>query len=52
MATESSPHSTTGIILNKLHDSLKLLILRPKYIPMQQAVILNTCRIVQKVLAE
>ena len=45
--------SSTGIILNKLHDSVKLLNLRPiLYIPMQKAVILNTCRTVRKCLAE
>jgi hypothetical protein len=42
-----------GIIPNKLHDSLKLLNLRPAlYIPMHKAVILNTCCIARKLLAE
>jgi hypothetical protein len=45
--------STTGIIPNKLHESLKLLNLFPAlYIQMQKAVILNTCDIVRKFLAE
>ena len=36
--------STTDIIPNKLHESLKLLNLRPAlYILMQKAVILSTC---------
>jgi hypothetical protein len=45
--------STTGIIPNKLHESLKLLNHHPAlYILMQKAVILNTCRMGRKVLAE
>jgi hypothetical protein len=45
--------STTGIIPNKLHESLKLLNLHPAlYIHIQKAVILNTCCIVRKFLAE
>jgi hypothetical protein len=40
--------STTGIIPNKLHESLKLLNLRPVlHILMLKAVILNTCRIIR-----
>jgi hypothetical protein len=58
MATENGLYNTTssahnGIILNKLHDSLKLLNLRPAlYIPMQKAVILNTCRIARKFFSQ
>ena len=45
--------STTGIITNKLHESLKLLNLRPAlYILMPIAVILDTRRIVRMFLAE
>jgi hypothetical protein len=45
--------STTGVIPNKLHKSLKMLSLRPApYILMQKAAILNTCRMVRKLLAE
>ena len=45
--------STTCIIPNKLHESLKLLNPHPVlYILMQKAVTLNTCRIVRKFLAE
>jgi hypothetical protein len=45
--------STTGIIPYKLHESLKLLNLRPGlHILMQKAVIVNTCRIVRKFLSE
>ena len=41
--------STTGIIPNKLHKSLKLLNFRAAlYVLMQQAVILNTCHIARK----
>jgi hypothetical protein len=41
--------STTGIIRNKLHESLKLLNLRPVlYILMHKAVTLNACRIARK----
>jgi hypothetical protein len=44
---------TTGIIPNKLHESLKLLNLHPTlYILMQEAVISNTHCIVRKFLAE
>jgi len=44
---------TTGTIPNKLHVSLKLLRLRPGlYILVQKAVLLNTCYIVRKCLAE
>jgi hypothetical protein len=58
MATENSyiillVLFTTGIIPNKLHESLKLLNLRPAlYILMQKLVVLYTCRIVGKILAE
>jgi hypothetical protein len=58
MATESGLYNTTstihnGIISDKLHDSLKLLNLRPAlYILMQKAVILNACLIVRTLLAE
>jgi hypothetical protein len=57
MATENGVRNTTctvhtGIIPNELHEGLKLLNLRSAlYILMQKAVILNTCRIVKKVLA-
>ena len=45
--------STMGNITNKLHESLKLLNLRPAlYILMQIAVILDTRRIVRKFLEE
>jgi len=45
--------STMGIISNKLHESLKLLNLRPGlYLPMPEAVILNPCHIVRKLGAE
>jgi hypothetical protein len=45
--------STVGITGNKLHGSLKLLDLRPGvHILLQKAVILNTCHILGKVLAE
>jgi hypothetical protein len=47
--------STTGIIQNKLYDSLKLLHILTAlrvYIPKQKAVILHTCCIVRKVLAQ
>jgi hypothetical protein len=45
--------STTGTIRDKLHESLKLLHLRPAlYILMQRAVIFNTCCIVRKFLEE
>ena len=45
--------STTGIIPNKLHESFKLLNLRPAlYILIQKAVIFNICRTVRKFLAE
>jgi hypothetical protein len=45
--------STTGIIPNKLYQSLELLNLNPSlHIPMQKAVILNTHHIVRKFLAE
>jgi hypothetical protein len=45
--------STMGIIPNKLHENLKLFTLPPAlYILMQKAVILNTCHIVRKCLAE
>jgi len=45
--------STTGIIPNKLHESLKILNLRPAlYTVMQKAVKLITYRIVRKFLAE
>jgi len=41
------------IIINKLHESLKLFNIRPDlYILLQKAAILNTCRIVTKLLAE
>ncbi|XP_064292512.1 uncharacterized protein LOC135310067 [Plodia interpunctella] len=41
--------STTGVIPKHLHNSLKLLNLKPlTYINMQKAAILNTCRIVRK----
>jgi hypothetical protein len=41
--------SKTGIITNKLYESLRLLNLRPAlYILMQKTSILNTCRIVRK----
>jgi len=44
---------TTGIIRNKLHESLKLLSLRPGlYIIMQKAVMLNKFRIFRTILAE
>jgi hypothetical protein len=44
---------TAGIIPNKLHEGFKPLNLHPGlYILMQKAVILNTCRIVRKFLAE
>ena len=45
--------STADIIANKLHESLKLLHLRPAlYILMHKAVILNACRTVRKFLAQ
>jgi hypothetical protein len=45
--------SATGIIPNKLNEILKLIDLRPAvHIVMQEAVILNTCRIVRTFLAE
>jgi hypothetical protein len=45
--------SATGIIPRKLNEILKLLDLRPAlYILMQEAVILNACRIVRTFLAE
>jgi hypothetical protein len=44
---------TAGIIQNKLHESLKLLILRTSVcIMIQKAVTLDTCRPVRKFLAE
>jgi hypothetical protein len=44
--------STTGIVTNKLHESLTLLNLRPAlYVTTRKAVILNTCRIVGYFLA-
>jgi len=44
---------TMGIIPNKLHESLKLLDLRPGlHILMQKVVILNTCCTVKMFLAE
>jgi len=44
---------TTVTVTNKLHERIKLINLRPGlYIPMQKAVILNTCRIVRMFLAE
>jgi len=44
---------TTGTIPNKLHVSLKLLHLRPGlYILIQKAVLLNTCYVTRKCLAE
>ena len=44
---------TTGIIPNKLHESLKPLnLLSALYILIQKAVALNTCHIVKKLLAE
>ena len=58
MATEDAIYNTTssihsGIIRDKLHDSLKLLHLRPAlYSLMQKAAILNTSRIVRKFLVE
>ena len=48
-----SLQSTRGFILCKLHESSKLLNLRPAlYILMQKAVILNRSRIIRKFLAE
>ena len=45
--------SRTGIIPNKLHECLKLLNLHHVlYIPMHKAIILCTCRTVNKFLAE
>jgi hypothetical protein len=45
--------STTGIIPYKLHESSELPSLLPAlYILIQKAVILNTCRISRKFLAE
>ena len=45
--------STTGIISNKLHDSLKLLNRRPAiYIVIQKAVIINIFCMVRNVLVE
>jgi hypothetical protein len=45
--------STTGTITNKLHEILELNNLHPAlFILMQKAVILNTCRIIRKFLAE
>ena len=45
--------STAGTIRNKLHDILKLRDIRPALcIRMQKAVVLDTCRIVRKFLAE
>ena len=45
--------STTGTIPDKLHESLKLLIVRPSlYIMIQTAVTLGTCRTVRKFLVE
>jgi hypothetical protein len=59
MATKCSLYSTISIIHKgyyppiKLDDSFKLLSLRPGlYILMQKAVILNTCDIGRKFLAE
>jgi len=52
MATGNGLHSTTstihnGNILNKLHQSLKLLNIRPApYVIMPITVILNTCHVV------
>jgi hypothetical protein len=47
----SATHSGTGP--NKLHDSSKLLHLRPAlYVLMQKAIIFNTCGTVRKFLAE
>jgi len=44
---------TTVTVPDKLHESIKWINLRPGiYIPTQKAVILNTCRIVRKFLAE
>jgi len=45
--------STTCTFSNKLHESLKLLNIRPApYILMQKAVTLNTCRIESTFLAQ
>jgi hypothetical protein len=45
--------STRGIIPNRLHDSLKLLNVRPAVcILTKKIVIMNTCRIVRKFSAE
>ncbi|KAG6439021.1 hypothetical protein O3G_MSEX000416 [Manduca sexta] len=45
--------STTGVIPNNLHNSLKLLDLKKTiYITLQKAAILNTCRIVRKFMTE
>jgi hypothetical protein len=63
MTTEPGLYSTVSIIHNgyypppsqkkKLHDNLRLLNLCPGlYILMQKAVILNTCHVVTKFLAE